>query len=183
MMGRRSPQLAYAVLFHDIGKPITAKVDSDRVRFNGHASEGASLAEKIMRRLRFSSEEIEVITHCVRNHMRFTDVRKMKLSTLRKLVGAPTFQIEIELHRLDCLSSHGDLSNWNFLNEFQEKLAKEPILPKPWITGNDIIKMGIPESPRIGSLRSLAYDTQLEGRFKKREELLEWLKNEIKRNR
>jgi poly(A) polymerase len=180
-MEQRSPELAYSVFFHDIGKPVTARTDSDRIRFNGHASEGASLAEKIMRRLRFSSEEIDVITYCVKNHMRFMDVKKMKQSTLRKLVGAPTFQIEIELHRLDCISSNGDLSNWKFLKEFQKQLAEEPILPKPWITGNDIITMGIPESPRVGFFRSLAYDAQLEGRFKERGELLEWLKTEIRR--
>ncbi|MDD4871021.1 MAG: CCA tRNA nucleotidyltransferase [Kiritimatiellae bacterium] len=183
IMEQRSPHLAYAILFHDIGKPATAKIDSGRVRFNGHASEGAHLAEEIMRRLRFSSEEMETIIYCVKNHMRFMDVQKMKRSTLRRLVGAPTFQIEIELHRLDCIASHGDLSNWLFLKDFRKQLAEEPILPKPLITGNDIIAMGIPESPRIGTLRTLAYNAQLEGKFKERKELLEWLKSQISKNR
>jgi len=180
MMQNPSAQLAYAVLFHDIGKPSTAVAAADRIRFNGHAQEGALLAGEIMRRLRFSLKDIETVTYCVGNHMRFMDVQKMKRSTLRKLVGAPTFPLELELHRLDCSASNKDLSNWNFLKEFQEQLAKEPALPERWITGRDIKKMGIPESPKIGILLATAYDMQLEGTVKNREDLIEWLRKRIK---
>lgn len=177
MMDKPSAQLAFAILFHDIGKPATATT-TDRIRFNGHASEGARIATDIMNRLKFSTADTETIAHCVKNHMRFIDVQRMRKSTLRRLAGAPTFQVELELHRLDCASSHGDMSNWNFLKEFLQQLASEPPMPKPWITGTDIIEMGVPESPRIGRLRTMAYDAQLEGQFKTREELLEWLKSE-----
>ena len=179
MMKERSPRLAYSILFHDIGKPPTAVTAPDRIRFNRHASEGAHMAEDIMRRLRFSADDISSISHCVRNHMRFMDVQKMKRSTLRRLIGAPTFQIELELHRLDCESSHRDLSNWDFLMDFQKKLSEEPALPGPWITGHDIMDLGVPQSPQVGKFRTMAYDAQLEGRFKNREDLLEWLRNEI----
>jgi poly(A) polymerase len=178
MMERRSRVLAYAVLFHDIGKPVTATV-SDRIRFNKHDSAGAELAKSIMQRLRFPADDIESVSHCVANHMRFMNVSEMRKSTLRRLLGAPTFYVELELHRLDCASSHGDLSNYDFLVDFQEQLANEPVLPKPWVTGNDIIALGVPQSPRVGVLRTKAYDAQLEGRFKDRNELLGWLKTEI----
>ena len=180
MMDNRSPQLVYSVLFHDIGKPSTAFIAPDRIRFNNHAAEGALIAQTVMQRLKFSSDDINVICHCVKNHMRFMDVQKMRNSTLRRMIGAPTFQTEMELHRLDCEASHGDLSNLNFLRNFQEQISGQPALPPPWINGKDIIAMGVPESPRVGKFRTMAYDAQLEGHIKNRKALLKWLKNKIK---
>jgi len=179
MLKHPNHQLAYAVLFHDIGKPPTAVEAADRIRFNGHASQGAIMAGEIMRRLRFSSKDIEAIAYCVENHMRFMDVQKMKRSTLRRLVGAATFPLELELHRLDCAASNNDLANWNFLTDFLKQLANEPVLPERWISGLDIMKMGIPESSKVGILLANAYDIQLEGRVKSREELLNWLRKQI----
>jgi len=175
--------LAWALLLHDVGKPVTAKVVGGRIRFNGHASEGAELATSILRRLRFPVDAIRDITYCIRNHMRFMDVPNMKRSTLRKLVGAPTFTTELELHRLDCLASHGDLTNYHLLVNFQRDLQAEPVLPKPWVNGNDIIAIGLPEGPQIGAWWNRAYDAQLEGRFDSKEELLKWLRNQIESSR
>jgi poly(A) polymerase len=106
-------------------------------------------------------------------------VRQMKQSTLRRLVGAPTFPLDLELHRLDCLASHGDLGNYEFLLEFSKRIAQEPVLPPPWINGVDIMAQGIPEGREVGLWRNRAYDAQLEGRFATREELLTWLAGEI----
>ena len=175
-------RLAYLVLLHDVAKPLTAHVLDGRIRFDGHAAKGAELVEKILRRLHFSSDDIELITYCIRNHMRFMDVRNMKRSTLRRLVGAPTFPIELELHRLDCLASHGDLANYQFLLDFLNQIAEEPVLPEHWITGHDLMELGIPEGPQVGFWRTKTYDAQLEGRFKTREELLNWLKKELKKS-
>jgi poly(A) polymerase len=174
-MEKPTLRLAYAVLLHDVGKPPTAQAAPDRIRFHGHASEGADMAAAILKRLRFSNADAQIITTCVRDHMRFMDVRKMRPSTLRRLLGRPTFALEMELHRLDCLASHGDLSNWTFLKEAAEALADEPVLPDPWITGRDIIEMGIPEGPEVGRWRRVAYDAQIENRFKTPGALRRWL--------
>ncbi|MFC1497020.1 CCA tRNA nucleotidyltransferase [Verrucomicrobiota bacterium] len=180
-MSSPSPQLAYAVLLHDVGKPPTAtETAGDRIRFNGHSEMGSEISKKILSRLKFSNSDTESISYCIRNHMRFMDVQKMRRSTLRRFVGAPTFSVELELHRLDCLASHGDLSNYRFLEEFKNQLRDEPPLPKPWINGNDIIQLGISEGPEIGKLHKKAFNAQLEGQFKDRRELLEWLKREVR---
>ncbi len=175
MLAAPSSQLIFATIFHDVGKPATAVQASDRIRFNGHASKGADMTEEIMRRLRFSSADTETVSYCVRNHMRFIDVQRMRPSTLRKLVGAPTFPIELELHRLDCRASHGDISNYEFLVEFQEKIAAEPVLPPPWLAGRDIIALGVEEGPEIGRLLQKAYDAQLDSKFENRTVLLQWI--------
>ena len=180
-MEYRSSRLAFSALLHDIGKPVTATTDqTGRIRFNRHAGVGADMTRVIMRRLRFSNEDIDAVTHCVNNHMRFVDVPKMKTSTLRKFVGSPTFLIEMELHRLDCLSSHGKLDTYNYIRKFQKSLAEEPVLPRPWITGRELLDLGLKEGKALGSWLQAAYDAQLEGRFESRESLLTWLEEEIK---
>lgn len=182
LMEERTAALAYAVLLHDIGKPGTVVEAPDRLRFPGHAAQGAELAAGILRRLRFPNRDADTILQCVRNHMRFMDVRKMRRSTLRRMVAAPSFPVELEMHRLDCLASHGDLENYRFLVAFREELAHEPVLPPRWINGRDIMDMGLSEGPRIGKWLARAYDAQLEGRFENREALLEWLENELERD-
>jgi poly(A) polymerase len=176
--------LAWAVLLHDVGKPPTAQLTrepdgSDRIRFHYHAEAGAKMAEQIMRRLKMSSDMIAAVTHCVGNHMRFKEVRQMRRATLRRLVGAPTFPVELELHRLDCGASHGDLDNHVFLQQFREELKHEPVLPKPWVTGDDLIARGLTPGPELGRWHKRAYEAQLENRYATREELLAWLDKEI----
>ena len=183
-MRNPSVQLAYSVLLHDVGKPATAEKTvepngSGRWRFHGHAKIGSEIAEQILKRLKLPSLDIEVVTHCIRNHMHFMDTQKMRKSTLRQFVGAPTFPIELELHRLDCVSSHGDLANYRFLEKFLSDLRNEPVLPAPWITGHDILSLGIPKGPQVGSWHKKAYEAQLECHFENRDELLAWLKSEL----
>ena len=171
--------LAYALLLHDVGKPLTAAVSGGRLRFNGHPSVGARLAEHILRRMRVSSRDAATIAHCIRNHMTFVDVPRMKRSTLRRFVGSPAFPIELDLHRLDCLASHGSLDTYEFLLRFREQLKNEPVLPRAWVTGHDIMRMGLSEGPVIGAWCKRAYDAQLEGRFAGRDELLAWIEHEM----
>jgi tRNA nucleotidyltransferase/poly(A) polymerase len=168
--------LAYSVLLHDIGKPCTAFKGDDRIRFHGHETVGARMAEEILRRLRLPAREIKQIVKAIDGHMRFKDVQKMNKSTLRKLMGAETFDLELELHRLDCEGSHRLLDHYQFLLEKAEEMKNEPVLPERWISGQDLIELGVPPGPRIGELIKQAYDAQLEGRFANREQLLNWLK-------
>ncbi len=181
-MDTRSPELAWSTLLHDIGKPPTATLDVDRIRFNGHASVGAEMAQKRLAALKMSTKMTDTIVRCVKRHMRFCDVGKMKRSTLRRLVGSDTFETELELHRLDCVSSHGKLDNHDFLTNFQVELANEPVLPDPWITGRDILAMGVEPGPAIGRWLRTAYTRQLENTDCDREAQMAWLKHAINTN-
>lgn len=169
--------LAYSVLLHDIGKPATAVRAADRLRFHGHDRKSAEMAGQILRRLKLPSKEIKQIVTAIDRHMHFKDVPKMNRSTLRKLMGAETFALELELHRIDCEGSHGLLDNYHYLLEKADEMKNEPILPERWITGKDLKEFGVEPGPRMGTLIQQAYDAQLENRFETREELLAWLKN------
>ncbi|MDD5484285.1 MAG: CCA tRNA nucleotidyltransferase [Kiritimatiellae bacterium] len=175
----RGARLAYAVLLHDVGKPATARRASDRIRFNRHAECGAVMAAAILQRLRLPSADIKAVSYIIGNHMRFMEVRRMRKSTLRRLVTAATFPDELELHRLDCAASHGDMQNYVFLTDFMKKFKNQPVLPPPLITGRDIIALGVPPGPAVGQLKKNLYDAQLEGRFAGRAAALRQLKKEL----
>jgi poly(A) polymerase len=175
-MAYRDTVLTYATLFHDVGKPVTATHDGTRIRFNCHAERGAEMACKIMKDLHFSTKVIDDVALCVRNHMRFIDVQKMRKATLRRFIGGSTFETEMELHRLDCSASHGMLDNYEFLKTTQGQMANEPVLPAHWISGRDIMDLGVKEGPEIGKWIKVTYDVQLNGEQPDREALLGWLK-------
>lgn len=174
----RDADLAWTVLLHDVGKPPTASVGRwpdgrERIRFDRHAEVGAEMARAILTRLRMPKQRIETVSYAIGNHMRFKDVKRMRRATLRRLLGAPTFPLELELHRLDCLASHGLLDNHAFLDRARAEWAAETPLPPPLVTGHDLLAMGIPEGPELGRRLRGIYEAQLERPEWTREQLLE----------
>lgn len=180
-MEQADPALAWSVLLHDVGKPPTFERDaSGKIRFQNHAGIGAEMADEILRRLRASNELREAVVHAVRNHMRFVDWPRMREATRRRWVAHPLFPMELALHKADCLASHGMLDTWAAARDALEKFRSTPKLPRPWISGHDILALGVPEGPDVGAWRRSAYDAQLEGRFSDRESLLAWLRDQIR---
>ena len=125
-----SKTLAWGALLHDVGKPPTFRVAPDRIRFDGHVEVGVKMAAEICRRLRFSNDETDQILALVDNHMRFADVQRMKQSTLKKFLRLPAFDEHLELHRIDCLSSHGQLDSYEYSREQMRSLPPEAIRPE-----------------------------------------------------
>jgi poly(A) polymerase len=172
--------LVFSVLFHDIGKPPTSTVDEEgRIRFNGHDRIGAEMTEAIMERLRFSRAEIDATVEAVRQHMVFKDVPNMRVAKLKRFMARPTFDDELELHRVDCASSHRMMENYEFLQQKKEEFANEPIIPPPLVRGEDLIALGLKPGPRFGEILEAVETRQLEGALKGREEALEWVKEEF----
>jgi len=170
-----SVTLAFATLLHDVGKPLTFEV-KDRIRFNQHAEVGAQLAGSILTRLRFPKEEQENIVACIHNHMRFKEVQNMRPGKLKRILQAETFSDELELHRIDCASSHGKLENWEFLKKKLEEYSEEEIRPKPFLTGRDLLALGLRPGPLMGEILEGLYEQQLEGAVTSKEEALRWVR-------
>ena len=174
-----SVPLVLAVLFHDVGKPVTATVDqTGRIRFNEHDRIGAQMTEAIMRRLRFSGAEIDATVEMVQQHMVFKDVPNMRVAKLKRFMARPTFDDELELHRVDCESSHRMLDNYEFLLRKRQEFANEPIIPPPLVRGDDLIALGLKPGPKFGEILEAVETRQLEGTLRTREEALEWVKQE-----
>src|SRR6476620_10016133 len=153
-----SVPLVFSVILHDIAKPVTATVDADgRIRFNELDRIGAEM---------------------VRQHMVFKDVPRMRVARLKRFMARPTFEDEMELHRVDCASSHAMLDNYEFLQHKKEEFANEPIIPPPLVTGNDLIAMGMKPGPKFGEILEAVETRQLEGALKDRQQALDWIKRE-----
>ncbi|NNE90798.1 MAG: CCA tRNA nucleotidyltransferase [Verrucomicrobiales bacterium] len=173
--------LVLSVLFHDIAKPATFSYDpdEDRIRFNGHDKLGAEMTRGILRRLRYSNEIVDAVCGGVERHMQFKDVQKMRTSKLKRFMARETFPDELELHRVDCESSNGFTDNYDFLKEKEEEFANEPLIPKPFLTGRDLVKRGWKPGPKFGKVLREAQDLQLEGRLETRDQALDWLDDRI----
>ncbi len=166
--------LAFSCLLHDVGKPLTFEI-KDRIRFNEHAEVGADIAEGILTRLRFSNDEKEAIVVCVKNHMRFKEVQKMRPGKLKRFLQADTFKEELELHRIDCASSHNQLDNWEFLKKKLEEYSQEEIKPLPFLNGGDLLAQGFLQGPLIGKILAELDELQLDGKLTSKEEALHWV--------
>jgi poly(A) polymerase len=174
-----SVPLVFSVILHDVAKPVTAQTDATgRIRFNEHDRIGAAMTEQIMERLRFSRAEIDVTVEMVRQHMVFKDVPKMRVAKLKRFMARPTFNDELELHRVDCESSHRILDNYEFLQRKREEFANEPIIPPPLVRGDDLIALGLKPGPKFGEILEAVQTRQLEGTLKTRDEAIEWVKRQ-----
>ena len=167
-----SPALALGVLLHDVGKPGTFRM-ADRIRFDGHVELGERIARDILNRLRFSNAEIDQVIALIANHMRFSHVHQMRESTLKRMLRLNRFEEHLELHRLDCASSHGHLENYEFAKTKFEQSAPEELRPPRLVTGDDLIAAGYPPGPDFSRMLELAEDAQLEARIQNKEEGLE----------
>ena len=171
--------LVLSVLFHDIGKPSTRTVDeTGRIRFNGHEGVSAEMTLRLLQRLRFPNEVIDAVLPAVRLHMSFKDVPNMRVATLKRMMARPTFEEELELHRVDCLASHGMLDNHAFLNAKREEFGREPLIPEPLVTGHNLIALGWKPGKRFAEVLQAVQTRQLEGTLTSREDALDWIRQE-----
>lgn len=77
-----------AALLHDVSKPETRRwsKEKDDWTFYGHDVVGGRVAKKILTRLKYSNAEIDVVSKLVRHHLFFTDIEKITLSAVRRIV-------------------------------------------------------------------------------------------------
>ncbi|MFW6162800.1 MAG: CCA tRNA nucleotidyltransferase [Planctomycetota bacterium] len=177
-----SVPLAVGTLLHDVGKPLTRR-EADRVRFNQHDKVGAQVARDICRRLRFSSADTAHIVDLVAKHMRFMAVREMRESRLKRLLRNPYIDDHLELHRVDCVASHGDLGNYDFCRQKKEGLKDEEIRPPRLLTGDDLIDMGYAPGPLFSEILERVEDAQLEGEVESKDEATALVHREFPRLR
>ncbi len=174
-----SATLAWGVLLHDVGKPPTftpVEQTGDRIRFDGHVEIGARMATEICRRFRFSSGDTDQIEALVANHLRFKDVFEMRPATLKRFVRLPNFEEHLELHRLDCLSSHGLLDAYEFVQRFIRETPPEEMRPARLITGEDLKQMGYRPSPLFKDILRNVEEAQLNGRLRTRDDALRFVR-------
>jgi poly(A) polymerase len=177
--------LPWAAILHDIGKPATFSRDpvTGMIHNYGHEKIGAAISEDLLKRLRFPRKDIDLLVQAVRCHMQFKDAPKMRKATVRRIAMRPTFHFEMELHRIDCLGSSKDLSNYDYLLGEAEELSNRPEIKPPLLNGDDLAALGMKPSPAMGRLLAEIRDLQLQEALTSREAALEFAKTRLHRKR
>ena len=175
------PSLPWALLLHDVAKPVTASKDPDTgsIHFYGHEKIGAEMAQNILERLRFPRKQIDEVVEAVRCHMQFKDALQMRKATLRRLLLRPTFPLELELHRLDCLGSHRRLDVYEFLVEQSRQLEQQPQIRPPLLKGSDLLALGMKPGPEMGALLAEIREKQLADELSTPDAARDWARKRI----
>ena len=178
MMSNPSPELALAVLLHDVGKPPTFQ-KTDRIRFNDHARVGSNMAAKICRRLKMPNSITDTVVELIATHMNFIDVQAMKESRLKRFLREPCFEDALELHRVDCLASHANLDTWRWCLDRYTELEPEQVRPPRLISGYDLIEMGYAPGPDFKKILDAVEDAQLENSLETAEQAIEFVNRQF----
>lgn len=178
-----TPELVWSVLLHDVAKPVTRTVKEDGIpHFYGHEAVGADMAEEILKRLRLPGAVIDSVVPAVRNHMRFARVDEMKPAKWKRIIADPNFHVELELHRIDCISCHGLLDNYLLMLDRMREMeleARTTALPPPFLNGKDLIALGMKPGIAMGILLREIMDLQLENQLTSREEALAFARRKL----
>lgn len=144
------PVQAWAAVLHDTGKPATFERAADRIRFNGHDTLSAEIAERVLRRFRAPRELRETVVEICRDHIKIASLQQMKRAKRERWMRSPRFVAHLEFHRADCLGSHAKL---DLYEQAKAQLAVLPPLPPPPLcTGADVMALGVPQGPMVGRL-------------------------------
>jgi len=189
----RAALLKLAGLFHDVAKPQTKSIDADgRIRFLGHADAGAAVASTVLRRMRFSTREIEFVRTLVREHLRPVQLAQIgdvptprALYRFHREVG-DALEGVLLLSLADGAAAAGDrltVDGWRrqvaYMNSLIVRLQGEGgIVHAPrLLTGRDIMsEFGLAEGPRIGVLLDAVREAQAAGDVHDRESALTFVR-------
>jgi poly(A) polymerase len=140
-----------------------------------------AIAKEILGRLKFSSDDTEQILALIEHHMRFKDVGRMRLATLKKFVRLPRFEEHLALHRMDCLSSNRNLQAYEYVQDFLRTTPPEEVRPAKLVTGQDVLRLGVEPGPVVGKVLSAVEEAQLNGEISTREDAMAYVADQVRR--
>ena len=177
-----SPKLevCLATLLHDIAKPDTKRGEGAYSTFYNHDHVGARVVEKILKRLKYSSEIIRKVKLLVDNHMFYYNVDEVGASSVRRLVrkvGLENIDDLIDLRIGDRLGSGVPKAVPYKLRHFKymvDKISHDPLSVKMLkINGNDLMKeLKIEPGPKIGAILYVLLSEVMEEPKKNKKDLL-----------
>ena len=186
----RKALLRLGSLLHDMAKPQTKAIEAGgRIRFLGHAQEGAVTATNTLERLRFSVKEIRFLELLIRHHLRPGQMSQQELPTRRAIyryfrdTGEAGIDI-LFLSLADHLATRGpdlDRAHWQehtgvVRYVLEQHSPEEPRSPK-LVDGHDIMNIfGISPGPQVGKLLEVVREAQAAGEVTTREAALVLIK-------
>ena len=169
--------LAWSILLHDVGKKITQEFSDDGVHFYCHEVESVEIARQVLERLKFSKNSIKIIVKAVGDHMRYAHVDKMRKAKWRRILDYEYFPLELELHRIDCLSSNRLMGNYNLLlKRYRECDEKDEVKILPLLNGKDLLALGFKPGKIFKEILNKVTELQLEEVLVTKEDALTYVK-------
>jgi len=183
----RRSLLKLAALLHDVSKPQTKALDGERIRFLGHAREGATVVADRLEQLRFSTKEVKLVETEVRHHLRPVQMSQEGLPTRRAIyryfrdTGEAGIDI-LFLSLADHLATRGpnlNLGDWREHTKLvdyvlgqhfeQERITR----PSRLVDGHDLIDIySMSPGPELGEVLEVVREAQASGEVTNREEAL-----------
>ncbi len=184
-----------AALLHDIAKPQARAInEGGRIRFLGHAKEGAAIAVNILERLRFSAKEIKLVEIMVRHHLRPGQMSQNELPTRRAIyryfrdtgeAGIDILFLSLADH-LATRGSHLDLAQWQEHAQLVEYILARRfeqgslVVPPKLVDGHDLINIfGVSPGPKIGEFLEAVREAQASAELTTREEALSYIRERL----
>jgi tRNA nucleotidyltransferase (CCA-adding enzyme) len=151
--------LRTTMLFHDIAKPSCFLLDNRKIgHFYGHPTLSADMTKIILQRMKFSKEDINIITELIKYHDFKVELTTKSVKKLLNNIGEIQFRRLLKVKRADNLA-HNLLyiyENLKYIDNV-EQILDNIIASNDYITlqslkikGEDLIEMGIPKGPKIG---------------------------------
>jgi len=168
---RENLRVRLAALFHDLAKPRTLKVVDGQGTFRGHESVGATMAEDVMSRLRFSRDEIRDVSHLVAQHM-FHYTPEWSDAAVRRFVQRVGREHLTDLFALRVADNRGNGTKEAHppdLDELKQRvehvLARHDAITRDdlAVDGKDLIQcLGLGQGPGVGRLLATLLDRVIE---------------------
>ena len=177
----------YAALFHDIGKPMCFSLDGDGIgHFYGHAEKSALIALDIMKRLKYSSAELEKIEYLIKRHDATINLTKKSVrKNLSNVVNCDQelFLMLIELMNSDRLDhTQYELIDIQKIKDIIKELKEDNEcikLVELSVNGYDLINLGL-RGKEIGDTLNHLLELVLDGKLSNtKQDLLEYVKKKI----
>jgi len=143
------PVLAWSAVLHDVGKPPTWRLAEDRIRFDGHDTLSATMADAILARFHAPLELRAVVAEVCREHIHFAALPGMRPAKRERWLRGKHFAVHLAFHRADCLGSHGKLELYEFAARAHKALGP---VPEVLVTGSDVLALGLQPGPMVGKL-------------------------------
>ncbi|HNX90848.1 MAG TPA: hypothetical protein PKG81_03215, partial [Candidatus Omnitrophota bacterium] len=158
--------LNLAILFHDVGKPLTFSKEDGRIHYYSHHQVGSDMLTDIARRLKMSAELKGTIQFAAFNHMKFHEILDITTHKLMRLIEDPYWRVLYRVAWCDD-ASRGlvDSERWRRIDERVKLLHQKYIEQKKLeeirkvVNGQFVMKIkNIPPGPKLGKYIDLTIE-------------------------